>query len=153
MRSRLSLGVERLEERGDLVVVEARQREVNLRRGIQLGKEASEQLLVPRAGDLVEGQIQQPGLVARQIQKDHRHRGESEPAGGEETLVPADDGLVLASRDNGIDEAELADGAGERVQLGVGDASGVGWIGPQVVDRDVDDGEFVVSLFHRITRG
>ena len=62
--------------------------------------------------------------------------------------MPADDGRVLASRDNGIDEAELADGAGERVQLGVGDASGVGWIGPQVVDRDVDDGEFVVSGLH-----
>ncbi len=62
--------------------------------------------------------------------------------------MAADDGFVLASRDNGIDEAELAHGAGERVQLGVGDASGVGWIGPQVVDGDVDDGELVFSGMH-----
>ena len=41
--------------------------------------------------------------------------------------MAADDGLVLAPRDNGIDEAELADGARERVQLGVGDAA-EGWL-------------------------
>ena len=64
--------------------------------------------------------------------------------------MAADDDLVLASSDNGIDEAELADGAGERVQLGVGDASGVGGIGPQVVDRDVDDGESVCKLIHQV---
>ena len=32
--------------------------------------------------------------------------------------------------------------------LGVGDASGVGGIGPQVVDRDVDDRELVFNLVH-----
>ena len=48
----------------------------------------------------------------------------------------------------GSTKPKLADGAGERLQLGVGDAPGVGGIGPEVVDRDVDDGELVVNYLH-----
>ena len=66
MRSRLSLRVQGLEELGDLVVVEAGEGEIDFRSGVQLSQEACEQLLVPGAGDPIEGQIQQPGLVARQ---------------------------------------------------------------------------------------
>ena len=40
--------------------------------------------------------------------------------------MAADDAFVLKSGDDRIDEPELADGAGERVELGVGDAPGVG---------------------------
>ena len=62
--------------------------------------------------------------------------------------MPTDDGLVVGTGYDGIDEAEATDGAGQGVQLGVGDAPGVGGIGPQVVDRDVDDGELVVNYLH-----
>ena len=62
--------------------------------------------------------------------------------------MAADDDLVLAPRDDRIDEPELADGAGERVELGVGDAPGVGGIGAQVVDRYVDDRELLVNGLH-----
>ena len=45
----LVAGVERLEELGHLVIVETRQGEVDFWSGVQLGQEASEQLLVPGA--------------------------------------------------------------------------------------------------------
>ena len=62
--------------------------------------------------------------------------------------MAADNGLVVKPGYDRIDEAELTDGAGERVQLGIGDASGVGRIWAEVVDRDMDDGEILVSLLH-----
>ena len=49
----LVLGVERLEELGDLVIVEAGEGEVHFGSRIQLSQEASQQFLVPGAGDLV----------------------------------------------------------------------------------------------------
>ena len=97
---------------------------------------------------MLRARLRQPGLVARQIQKDHRHGRETEPAGRKEALVAADDGLVVKASYDRIDEAELPDGAGERVEFGIGDAPGVGGVGAQVVDRDMDDGEILVSLLH-----
>ena len=48
----------------------------------------------------------------------------------------------------GSTKPNLADGAGERVQLGIGDPPGVGGVGAQVVDGDVNDGEILVSGLH-----
>jgi len=58
-------------------------------------------------------------------------------ARGQEALVAADDGVVLAAGHNRLDETELADAAGQGFQPGVGHAARVEVVGAQVADGNV----------------
>jgi hypothetical protein len=55
--------------------------------------------------------------------------------------VAADDRPVLAPGQDRLDEAELAEAPLKGVELGFVDPSGVRRVGPEVVERDVLDGE------------
>src|SRR5450759_4152619 len=70
-----------------------------------------------------------------------RHAREPEPAGCDETLVAADDGLIVAASEHRLDEPELAQAALKRVELVLADPPRVGGIGPEVVERDELDRE------------
>jgi hypothetical protein len=60
--------------------------------------------------------------------------------------MAADDRGVFPSSNDRVHEAKSLDAAGERLQLGVGDPSRVGRIGPQRVDRDVLDRDLRLLL-------
>jgi len=55
--------------------------------------------------------------------------------------VSADDHAVLPAGDDGLDEAELAEAPLQGVELRVGDPAWVGWVWPELVDRDLLDGD------------
>ena len=55
--------------------------------------------------------------------------------------MAADDGAVFFPGDDGVDEAEFPDAPGEGFQFGIGDAAGVGRVGFQVIDGDMNDGK------------
>ena len=76
-------------------------------------------------------------MMSRKID---RHRLVAEAPRGEEALVAADDGLVLAPGEDRLDEAELAEAAGQRFELSVADPTGIGGVRSQVLDRDLLDG-------------
>jgi len=54
--------IQRSQQVRNLVLAEAREREVEVRRRLQVGQESSEELLVSRTRDLVEGEPEEPGL-------------------------------------------------------------------------------------------
>ena len=72
------------------------------------------------------------------VEEDHRHRLVAEAPRGDQALVAADDGLVLAAGQHRLDEAVLLQAPGQRFELGVGDAPRVRRVGPQLVDGDLD---------------
>ena len=70
-----------------------------------------------------------------------RDRRQPEAPGRDKALVAADDRPVLPSRQDGLDEAELAEASLERVELVIADAARVGRVRAEVVDGDVLDGD------------
>jgi hypothetical protein len=56
--------------------------------------------------------------------------------------MATDNGPVLPSGQYRGDEAELAKTPFERVKLVLADTSGVGWVGTELVDGDLLDGEY-----------
>ena len=123
--------LERAQQLVEFGLIEARQREVEVFDGLQVGEEACQQLLVPMTGDPVQGDVQQPCLLEAEVDQDCRDGLQPEPAGGEQALVAADDRAVLAPRDDRVKEAELADRARQRLEFGVGDAARVRRVGAQ----------------------
>ena len=59
--------------------------------------------------------------------------------GSQQALVAADDGLVFFSGDDGVNQPELMNRPGERLQFLVTDATRVGWVGAQVFDWKVSN--------------
>ena len=92
-------------------------------------------------GDPVESQAEEPGLLGADVEPRDGDRLEPEPPGRDEALVAADDGPILASGEDRLDEAELAEAAGQGVELVVADPARVGRIRTELIDRDVLDGE------------
>jgi len=123
------------------VLVEARQREVEIRARPEVREQARQELVVPGAADLVEREPQEPRLLDRDVEPGHRNGRETQPPRGDEALVAADDGPVLASGQHRLDEAELAEAALEGVELVVANPPWVGGIGAKLVDRDLLDDE------------
>src|SRR2546425_11671945 len=78
-------------------------------------------------------------LLRRQVYEDDGHGLVAEAPGSNESLVAADDDVVIVSRDDGLEEPELPHRAGEGIELGVADLAGVGGVGVQVVDWNLDD--------------
>jgi len=66
-------------------------------------------------------------------------------------LVAADYHLVFAPRQHWLHEAKLLQAAGQRLDLGVGDAARVRRVRAQVVDRDFDDGKRGSRRLHLIS--
>ena len=64
-----------------------------------------------------------------------------EATGGDETLVAADDDRVLPPCEDGLDEAPLAEAAGQRLELVLADSPGVRRVGTELVDRDLLDAQ------------
>ena len=108
-------------------------------RGLEVSEQPCEELLVPLAADAVQGQVQEVGLPGAEVQEDGGHRLVAEPPGGDEALAAARHDVVLVPGDDGLHEAELAERAGERIELLGADLARVGEVGVQVVDRNVDD--------------
>src|SRR5664280_3663040 len=124
-----------------LVLTEPRERQVDVGSRLQVSEEAGEELLVPGAADLVEGETEEPSLLDRHIEPGDGDRGQAETACRHEALVAADDRPILASGEHRLDEAELAKAALQRVELVVADPPRVCGVRPEVVDRDRVDGE------------
>ncbi len=137
----LLAGFERSKQVPHLVVPEAREREVEVRRRLKVGEEPGEELLVPGATDLVERQPEQPRLFHGDVEPGDRHARKAEPPGSHEALMAPDDGPILPSRQDRLDEAELAEAALQGVELVVRNASRVGRIGVEPIDRHLLDGE------------
>jgi len=72
--------LKRLQELGDLVLAEAREADVQVGRLLQVGQQAGQELLVPVAGDLVQGQVQELGLLWREVDEHHRDGLQPQPA-------------------------------------------------------------------------
>ena len=114
---------------------EAAQRQVPVRRGAQVDQQAGEQVFVPLPADLVQGDVEQPGVRLGEVDQNRRHRGEPAAPRGDQPLVAGDDAPVGAPREKGIDEPKRLYGAAEGRQLSPRDAAGIEWIGVQVRDR------------------
>ena len=138
----LLASVQALEQACELVLAEAGEPEVDLLHGGEVRQHPRQQLVVPVAGDLVQGQVEQARLLQGQIHVDHRDSLKAQLPRRDQALVAADDGAVLPPGDDGVDQAELLDAARERLQLLVRDPARVGWVGTQVADGDVLDAEF-----------
>jgi hypothetical protein len=107
----LLVGLQIPQQVWDFVLAKAREREVDLGTGLKVGQQPCEELFVPGAADLVEGEVQETRLLDRDVEVGHRDCFEAEPSGGDEALVAADDGVVFPPREHGLDEAPLPDAA------------------------------------------
>jgi hypothetical protein len=125
----------------DLVLTEAREREVDVGCRLQVREQTCQELLVPGAADLVQCEAEEACLFHGHIEPGHRDRGQSEAAGCDQALVAADDRSVLTTGQDRLDEAELPHAPFERVELVLADPAGVGRIRTEIVDRDLVDGE------------
>ena len=68
--------------------------------------------------------------------------------------MTTDDGPVLAAREDGRDEAELAKAAFERVEFVIADPARVGRVRPEIVERDLlDDEGGACGRGHRVSFG
>jgi len=132
---------ERAEQILHLVITEAAEREVDVRYRLQVSEEPGEEGVVPGARDLVQGEPEESSLLDGDIEPGHGHAREPEPAGGDETLVAADDGPILASREHRLDEAELPEAPLEGVELVLADPARVRRVWSEVVDQNVVDSE------------
>jgi hypothetical protein len=74
-------------------------------------------------------------LLRTEVHEDGRYGPEAEAPSSDEALVAADDYVVIVPGDDRLEEAELAERAGKRIELGSADLAGVGGVGVQVVDR------------------
>ena len=81
-------GLQALEQIAHLVLVEAREGEVEIGRRLELGEQAGEELLVPRPRDLVQREPEESGLLRADVQPDDRDGSQSEPSCGKQPLVP-----------------------------------------------------------------
>ncbi len=98
----------------DRRIVEARQRAQVLG---QRGEQLSQLGYVPRSADLVERDVQCPGLLVGDVELDHGHALEADLLGGFKPLVPADDLAALPSHEDRVNEAERADAGDQRRHL------------------------------------
>ena len=65
--------LQRPEQLVELVLLEAGEREVDAVDGLEVGEQAGEQLVVPGAADLVQGEVQQAGLLEREVDEHDGH--------------------------------------------------------------------------------
>ena len=114
--------------------LEAGERQVDVGDRLEVGQQAREQLVVPVAADLVEAEVEDAGLLERDVEEDDGHGLVAEPSGREQALVAADDDVVLAASQHRLDEAVLLQAPGQRFELLVGDSPRVRRVGPQLVD-------------------
>jgi hypothetical protein len=133
--------LEPLEESRHLVLVEARERQVQPVRTLEVGQEPGEELLVPAARDPVEGETEETRPIRGDVEPDDRHGCQAEPAGCDEALMAADDDPVLPSGEDRLDKAELAETPGQGLQLILADPARVGGVRREALDRDVLDGQ------------
>jgi hypothetical protein len=73
------------------------------------------------------------------VEPGHRHARQPEASGRDETLMAADDGSVIPTGEDGLDEAELAQAALEGVEFVLADPAWVGRIRVEVVESDEFD--------------
>jgi len=137
----LLAGLERSQQLLHLVLAEARERDVKLRGRLELCQQAGQERVVPGPRDLVQREPQEARLFHADIQPGHRHARQPEASRGDEALVAADDGPILASGQDRLDEAELAQAPFECVELVLGDPPRIGRVRTKEVDGDVLNGE------------
>jgi len=131
--------IEAPQERPDLILAEARQADVDVRRLAEVGQESGEEGLVERATDPIEGESEDLGLGLGHVEEDCRDRRHPEPARADEALVASDDDPGGSPGDDRFDEAESPDAPGEGVEFVGADLAGVRRIGPEPIDRDEFD--------------
>ena len=106
---------------------------------MEVSEQPSEERLVPVAADLIERQVQEVGLFLAEVYEYDGHGLETQAPGGDEPLMAADDYVVLVSGDDWLNEAKLAQRAGEGIEIGIADLTGVGGVRMQLVDRNLGD--------------
>jgi hypothetical protein len=147
----LLAGLQAPEQILHLVLPEAREREVEIRRRLEVGEETGEQSVVPGARDPVQRQSEEPRLFHGDVEPRDGDRGQPQPSGRDQALVTADDGLIFPPGKNRLDEAELAETPLEGVEFVLADAARVRGVRTKVVDRDLLDGEGGEGGGHRFT--
>ena len=95
-------GIDGTQEVAQLIFAEPGQVEIN--RTLELGEQVGQELLVPLAGDPVEGQAQEPALLGTDVEPDDRHRLEPEPSSRHEALMTTDDRGVVTTRQDGLNK-------------------------------------------------
>jgi len=113
-----------------LVLAEAREREVDVGRRLEVGELTGKEGVVPGAGDLVEGEPKEACLLDRDVEPDDGHARQAEPSGSDEALMAANDGAVLAAGENGLDEAELPQAPLQGLEFVLADPAGVRRVRP-----------------------
>src|SRR5690606_26226596 len=78
------------------------------------------------------------GLLERYVEVDHRHRFIAKAPGCGEALMPADDGLVFAPSQHGLDEPILTQALGQGFELSLRDPSRVRRVRAKLVDGYLD---------------
>ena len=132
--------VEGAQKHLELIVAEAREREVEAGFGGEVCEQTGEQRFVPVAADAVEGEAEEAALVLVEVDEDDGHGGEAKAACGEESLVAGDDATVVGEGDERLDKAEGEERAGEGFEFGRCDRTGVGGVECEAVDGQLLDG-------------
>src|SRR5688500_16507660 len=78
-------------------------------------------------------------LLRAEVHEDDGHLLVAQAPSGYEPLVTADDDVVIVPGDDRLEVAELPERPGQVIELGIADLAGVGWVGVQLVDRNLDD--------------
>ena len=136
-----------LQQAIDLVEIEAREVEIELRLA-QLLELDAQQVLVP-AGvlrDPVVGDAESPRLrLAQMLEAEHRHRLQLQLSGGQQPAVSGDQYTGLVHQAGHV-EAEGGDRARDLRHLVVGMRACIGGVGQQPVERPVLDCEVQAGL-------
>src|SRR5439155_21838237 len=126
--------------------------DVEIRYFLELGQQTGEQLLLPRTRDPVQSQVEDFGLVRRDVEENDRNGGRAKAPGRQQPLVAADNRAVLTPGDDWVDQTEVLDASRESFQLAVGDPA---WIEPvrlELANLHLRDGEIRRPLnCHRAT--
>src|SRR5450759_2167566 len=96
------------EQVSDLVLTEAGEREIDVGRRLKVREQPGQELLVPGARDLVQGEPEEASLLDGDVGPGHGDAREPEPPRSNETLVAADDGPIISPGEDRLDEPGLA---------------------------------------------
>src|SRR5439155_11637362 len=115
--------------------------DVEIRYFLELGQQTGEQLLLPRTRDSVQSQVEDFGLVRRDVEENDRNGGRAQAPGRQQPLVAADNRAVLTPGDDWVDQTEVLDASRESFQLAVGDPARIQPVRSELGDPYLLDGK------------
>ena len=129
------------EEVRELILAEPRDAEVDPRHVLEIGEQTRQERFIPLTAGPVQGQPEKLPPLGADIEPGDRDELHTEATGSEQALVAADHDSIQSACEQGLDEAELADAARQRVELWPADVARVRGVGFEQVDRNLLDDE------------